>query len=484
MYVKNDRYLIETDEGYCHFRGMKKDTAHQTIDIAYTMGDVVGSIESTCDHKHYITKTDNIPADRVAVGDVLYGGANTQGEVKVTAVALKSGRVDVFDVVDVFPRRSFMVNGIKTSNCVYLDEFAFVENADEFYASTYPTISSSDKTKLIITSTPNGLNLFYKIFSEATRGLNAFKPYHIKWQEHPRRDPAINPQWEIDTRANIGAQRFRVEYDCEFLGSSRTLISGEALAKLTAQNPTRTEGDIYSEFEAPQEGRCYVLIVDSSNGVGLDYTVCNVIDITETPYKQVAIFRDDKTPPQAAAITVDRLSRRYNEALVVVENNHASGALILDTLWFSFENENILFTNVNRGEAVLDGQARKQQMGVTTTTKTKSKGCSRLKDLIEHNLLLINDTNTIDELMTFSLVNGRYQAERGKHDDTAMTLVLFAWLTGEDYFVDLYGVDVNKIVLKDLSEVNFFGFVDDYTGRSVNTSYLLPALSNRTELIK
>jgi len=178
------------------------------------------------------------------------------------------------------------------------------------------------------------------------------------------------------------------------------------------------------------------------------------------------------------------LSRRYNEALVVVENNHASGALILDTLWFTFENENILFTNVNRGEAVLDGQARKQQMGVTTTTKTKSKGCSRLKDLIEHNLLLINDTNTIDELMTFSLVNGRYQAERGKHDDTSMTLVLFAWLTGEDYFVDLYGVDVNKIVLKDLSEVNFFGFVDDYTGRSVNTSYLLPALSNRTDLIK
>lgn len=328
-------------------------------------------------------------------------------------------------------------------NVVYLDEFAFVENADTFYTSTYPVISSGDDTKVLITSTPNGMNLFYKLWEDARMGRNDYVPVQVHWNENPRRDK----KWEETTLKNIGKKQFAQEYECAFHGSSGTLISGATLAELVWQDPIK-QSDSINVYKEPEPGHSYLVTVDVGEGVGGDYSVVNVTDITEQPYEQVCVFRNNETAVLVLPEVVERLAQQYNEAFILVETNSV-GAQVSNILYHEYEYENMIVTATkNQDNFVSGGFASTSEIGIRMTKKSKRIGCTNVKALIENNVLIINDFNTIQELQTFVSKGQSYEAEDGKHDDIVMTLVALGWLSTQDYFKDLMNVDNRAAILE------------------------------------
>ncbi len=355
-------------------------------------------------------------------------------------------------------------------NIVYLDEFAFVDNADEFFTSTYPVISSGKTTKVIITSTPNGMNLFYKLWTEANDKRNKFVPIKVHWTENPNRDE----KWKEETIANIGQRKFDQEYGCSFFGSSGTLISGEKLACLTWETPL-VETDTMCTYENPIEGHKYLTTVDVGEGVGSDYSVIHVTDITEIPYRQVVVFRDNRVSPMVLTEIVERISTKYNEAYILVETN-SIGSQVGVFLHNEYEYENLIITSVKAQENVISGgfSGSATDYGLRTTKKSKRIGCTNLKTLIEEDILLIRDFETVSELQTFSSRGKSYEAEDGKHDDIVMTLVLLGWISTQDYFIDLVNNDARAKTMENRmgqieAELTPFGFIEDGDIDRINT---------------
>ena len=347
-------------------------------------------------------------------------------------------------------------------NVIMLDEFAHVNQQMDFWESTYPVISSGEKSKVIITSTPNGLDLFYKIFKEAEEGNNNFVPIKVHWSEHPKRDE----KWKEETLKNIGLEQFAQEFDCEFQGSSSTLISGEKL-KVLSPTPPITQSDGLTQYNRPESDHVYALIVDVSRGKGLDYSAFSVIDITKMPYRQVCVFRDNMIGPVDYTTMVHNVAKLYNEAYVLVEVNDI-GAQVSDILYLDYGYENLVFTeNAGRsGKRVSGGFGKNVDRGIRTTKSVKAVGCSVLKMLIEQNQLIVQDFQTIQELSRFSRKGNSYEAESGSHDDLVMGLVLFAWLSDQTYFRDL--TDINTMAaLREKTEEQIeeellpFGFIID-----------------------
>lgn len=342
----------------------------------------------------------------------------------------------------------------KSVNLVYLDEFAHIEDDVRFYTSTYPVITSGKKTKVIITSTPNGMNLFYKIWTDSENGRNSFARCKVHWSEHPHRDE----EWKREQLSNMSEKQFAQEFLTEFLGSSDTLLSPTRLQKLTFVPPIEAASDentwVYAE---PQPGRSYVATVDTSEGVGKDYSVISVIDVTETPYRQVAMYRNNTIPPILLAQVAYRIGTAYNEAVLVVESNSV-GMQVCDALWYEYEYENMLLSKTKQGDNVVaDGGSAVS--GVRTTKKTKLIGCSSLKQLVESETLLIYDYSTVMEFMTFIKKNTSWQAEPGKTDDIVMSLVLFAWFATQPYFSEMVDVDMRKLMRDNLSMQEEYGMI-------------------------
>lgn len=329
----------------------------------------------------------------------------------------------------------------KSCSLVYIDETSFVEGWDEFSASVLPTLSSGKTTKLLYTSTPNGLNHFYQICASAKSGDNGFMYHEVPWWEIPGRDEA----WKEETlkSLNYNMQQFEQEYCCSFQGSMTTLIEGSALRRLQPQIPCHETVNlkIYVKVE---EGHKYVCVVDVSRGKGLDYSAFSIIDITEMPYRQVAVFRDNTITPIEYAESIFRLCKTYNEAAVLVEVNDI-GQQVSDVLHHDYEYENILHTESagRSGKRITGGFGKNSDPGIRTTKTVKAIGCNMLKLLIEQDKLIINDTDTIHELSTFARRAQSYQAESGSTDDIVMTLVLFGWLSDQQYFKDL--TDINTL---------------------------------------
>lgn len=328
-------------------------------------------------------------------------------------------------------------------NVVYLDEFAFVEDADTFYTSTYPVISSGDNTKVLITSTPNGMNLFYKLWEDARTNKNDYVPVQVHWSENPNRDE----KWKETTLRNIGKKQFAQEYECAFHGSSGTLISGEKLAAMTWAEPIK-ESEHIKVYEEPQPTHSYLVTVDVSEGVGGDYSVVNVTDITKEPYKQVCVFRDNLTAVMVLPEIVERLAKQYNDAFVLVETNSV-GAQVSNILYHDYEYENMIVTATKHQENFVSGGfSSTAEIGLRMTKKSKRIGCTNIKALIENDIYQVMDFQTICELQTFVKKGQSYEAEDEKHDDIVMTLVALGWLSTQDYFKDLMDVDHRKAVLE------------------------------------
>ena len=358
-------------------------------------------------------------------------------------------------------------------NMIFLDEFAYVPSgvAEEFFSSVYPTISSGTKTKVLIVSTPKGLNMFYRLWTDALEGRNEYVPIEVTWDQVPGRDE----KWKKQTIANTSKDQFKVEFECDFIGSVNTLISSSKVKCLAYKEPIMKSPDGVKIYEKAQEGHIYTMCVDVSRGQGLDYHAFTVIDVTEIPYKVVATFRNNEMPPMVLPNLLYRVLMEYNEAYCLVEINDIGGQVV-DILNLELEYENVLYTNnkVGRGQTLSSGfGSSKSRAGVKTTASVKRVGCSLLKSMIEDDKLLVTDYDTIEELSTFISKSGSYCADSGHHDDLVMTLVLFGWLTSQQYFKDISDVDIRKDMFKekiDMMEESLtpFGFIENDTDDTDN----------------
>lgn len=346
-------------------------------------------------------------------------------------------------------------------NIVMLDEFAFVQNnlAVEFFQSTFPTISSGNTTKVFIVSTPNGMNLFYKMWIDAVEKRNDYVYIDVDWRKVPGRDEA----WRDMMIRNTSIEQFNQEFECEFLGSSHTLISGAKLKQLVWVNAIEIiDKDEFGQldiYETPVKGRTYVMVCDVSRGQGLDYQAFSVIDVTAIPYVQVAKYRNNRLSPLTYPNLIERCARKYNDAFVLVEINDI-GQQVVDILHYELSYDNLLKLTMKgkQGQNISGGYKKQVQFGVRTTTPVKRIGCSNLKSLIENDKLLIKDFDTISELTTFVSVKESFAAEDGANDDLAMSLVLFGWLVNQRVFKETVNTDIRVILEREQLEV----MDDDY----------------------
>ena len=350
-------------------------------------------------------------------------------------------------------------------NILFLDEFAFVPNhvADDFFASVYPTISSGTNTKVIIVSTPRGMNHFYRMWHDSERGKNDYIPTDVHWSEVPGRDEV----WKEQTIANTSEQQFKVEFECEFLGSVNTLINPAILRNMVYDSPlTKNAGlDIY---ERPEKEHNYIITVDVARGLGNDYSAFIVFDVTQFPYKVVAKYRNNEIKPMLFPNVILDVAKGYNNAYLLVEVNDI-GDQVASILQYDLEYENLLMASMRGRNGQIVGQGfsgKKTQLGVRTTAAVKKLGCSNLKTMIEDNKLLTCDYEIISELTTFAQKANSFEAEEGCNDDLAMCLVIFAWLVAQDYFKEMTDNDIRKRIYEEQKnqieqDMAPFGFIAD-----------------------
>jgi len=350
-------------------------------------------------------------------------------------------------------------------NILFLDEFAFVPNhiAESFFASVYPTITSGKSTKVIMVSTPHGMNHFYRYWHDAERGKNEYNPTDVHWSEVPGRDEV----WKEQTIANTSEQQFKIEFECEFLGSVDTLIAPSKLRSMIYQTPETTSAglDVYVE---PQKDHDYVISVDVARGVGKDYSAFVVVDITEFPHSVVAKYRNNDIKPMLFPTVINDVGTSYNDAFVLCEVNDV-GDQVAAILNYDLEYKNLLMCSMRGRAGQVVGQGfsgKKTQLGLKMSKTVKKVGSLNLKTLIESDKLLSCDYDIMSELTTFIQKGNSFEAEEGCNDDLAMCLVIYAWLVAQDYFKELTDQDVRKRLYDEQKnqieqDMAPFGFMDD-----------------------
>ena len=338
-------------------------------------------------------------------------------------------------------------------NLLYLDEFAFVERANEFYTSTYPVVSAGKDTKIIVTSTANGIgNTFYKIWEGASQGINEFHPFRVDWWDVPGRDE----KWKEQTVANTSQLQFDQEFGNTFFGTGDTLINAETLMSFRAKPYKRAmeNGDLLI-YEEPKTDHEYIMTVDVSKGRGQDYSTFNLIDISVRPFAQVAVYRNNTISPLLFPNIIYKYANSYNKAYVVVESND-QGSVVCNGLYHDLEYENIH----------LESSVKANSIGIEITRKTKRLGCSAIKDILENGKLEIVDENTILEISTFTARGQSYEASDGNHDDLMMNLVMFGYFSSTQYFGDMTDINLKNMIfdqrMREIEDdIVPFGFIDD-----------------------
>ena len=350
-------------------------------------------------------------------------------------------------------------------NIIFLDEFAYVPSnvAEQFFSSVYPTISSGSSTKMIIVSTPYGMNQFYKLWTDAENGRNDYVPIEVHWSEVPGRDE----DWKERTIRNTSPEQFQQEFECEFLGSVNTLISPAKIKNIVFKTPLKSNAGL-DVYEEPKKGQTYVCCVDVARGVSKDYSAFVVLDVTQMPFKVVAKYRNNDIKPLLFPHTIEQVAKGYNHAHVLVETNDL-GQQIAEALQFELEYDNLLMTT-NRGRSgqILGAgfSGRGSGFGVKMTKQIKKIGCANIKTLIESDKIHINDFNIVEEMSTFVKRGQSWQAEEGNTDDLMMCLVIFGWLSNQPFFKEMTDTNARQMLYEEqqaLIEQDMapFGFVDD-----------------------
>ena len=350
-------------------------------------------------------------------------------------------------------------------NIIFLDEFAFIPNhiAEQFFSSVYPTITSGTSTKVIIISTPNGMNHFYKLWVDAQKGRNGYAWNEVHWSKVPGRDA----KWKEQTIANTSERQFTQEFDCEFLGSVDTLIAASKLRTLAYDDPITTNGSL-DVYENPIKDHDYIITVDVSRGLSQDYSAFVVIDITRAPWQLVAKYRDHDVRPMLFPNIIYNVATNYNKAYVLTEVNDI-GEAVAGSLFYDLEYENTLMCAMRGRAGQIVGQGfsgNKTQMGVKMSKTVKAQGCSNLKTLIEDDKLLVKDYNIVSELTTFIQNKQSFEADEGYNDDLVMCLVIFGWLVQQEYFKEMTDQDIRRRIYEEQKnaieqDMAPFGFIDD-----------------------
>jgi len=351
-------------------------------------------------------------------------------------------------------------------NIIFLDEFAFVPThiAEQFFSSVYPTISSGKSTKVIIISTPNGMNMFYKLWHDAERGKNEYVTTEVHWSQVPGRDA----KWKEQTIANTSQRQFTQEFECEFLGSVDTLIAASKLRTMVYDDPITNNNKGLVVYENPQKEHDYIVTVDVARGVGSDYSAFLVFDITKFPYRLVARYRNNEIKAIMFPTIIVDIARGYNRAYILTEVNDI-GDQVASMMHYDLEYDHILMCAMRgrAGQIVGTGfSGKKTQLGVKMSKTVKKVGCLNLKTFIEDDKLVIPDYETIAELTTFISKRDSFEAEEGCHDDLAMCLVIFCWLAVQDYFKEMTDNDVRQRIYDEQKnqieqDMAPFGFISD-----------------------
>ena len=353
-------------------------------------------------------------------------------------------------------------------NFLYLDEFAFVPRnvQDEFFTSVYPTIISGQRTKVVITSTPNGFDLFYKLWTNSVEGNNEYVNVSVHWSDVPGRDD----EWKQKTIANTSEEQFRQEFEAEFIGSQHTLLSASTLSRLAWINPrhTRLEGTL-NVYKEPHIDHHYFCTVDTARGVGIDASAFIIFDLTTYPYEVVATYADNTVDPLLYPEIIYETVKKYNNCYTLIEIND-NGQQIADILHYELEYENIVHTasKGRNGQVINSGfGGSSTSLGVRTTQSVKRIGCANIRTMIENDKLILNDFNLVREFSTFILKNNTYASEEGAHDDLVMCTVLLAWSTNQSFFKELTNTNFRQKLLDEKNEqdMNYdvlpFGIIDD-----------------------
>ena len=354
-----------------------------------------------------------------------------------------------------------------TYSIILLDEFAFVPNniAEDFFNSVYPTISSGETTKVVIVSTPKGMNMFYKLWKNAENEKNSYVPIEVFWNEIPGRDQ----KFKEETIRNTSERQWMQEFECQFLGSEDTLISSAKLASMPFEEPIRSAVDGLDIFQEPKKDNVYIMCVDTCRAQGADYHAFTIMDVTQMPYRMVAKYRNNTLPVLMYPTVVEKMGKYYNDAHILLEINDV-GSEVADILYQELEYENVLLVS-NRGKKgqKVDGgfgESGKVQFGVRTSYQIKKLGCSILKEMVEQDKLVVSDLDVISEFSTFISKGISYEASEGYHDDLVDTLILFSWLTTQTYFREIIDIDTRRKLyekrLQDLeASLSPFGFIED-----------------------
>ena len=348
-------------------------------------------------------------------------------------------------------------------NIVMLDEFAFVPTniADEFFSSVYPTISSGKSTKVIIVSTPNGLNHFYKLWNDADKGRNSYNNIEAHWSEVPGRDA----RWKEETIANTSEQQFQQEFECDFLGSAGSLISASKLKALVFEDPITSSGGL-DVYEKPLQGHEYLMTVDVSRGMKLDYSAFILVDITSYPHRLVAKYRSNTIKPMLFPDIITKTCKEYNKAWILCEVNDI-GDQVASIIFYDMEYENLLMTSMRgrAGQVLGHGfSGGKTQLGLKMAKAPKKLGCSNLKQMVESDKVIFKDFQIINELTTFVEKRDTFSAEDGCHDDLVMCMVIYAWAVAQDYFREMTDQSVREEMYEEdkesiESDMAPFGFI-------------------------
>ena len=352
-----------------------------------------------------------------------------------------------------------------TYNIIFLDEFAFVPNtvADNFFSSVYPVITSGKSSKVIVVSTPYGMNHFYRLWDDAQKSRNDYIPIEVHWTDVPGRDE----EFKRLTISNTSESQWRQEFECLFLGSSDTLISGPILNRLVFDTPKTSSAGL-DVYEDPQEDHTYVVTVDVARGVEKDYSAFVVIDVSQFPHKVVGKYRNNKIRPILFPQIIKEVALSYNKAYVLCEVNDV-GDQVAAGLHYDLEYSNLLMSSMRGRAGQILGQGfsgKKVQLGVKMSKTTKKVGCLNLKTLIEDNKLTFTDFEIINELTTFVQKANSFEAEDGRNDDLVMCLVMYSWLILQDYFKELTDQDIRKRIYEEQKnqveqDMSPFGFIVD-----------------------
>ncbi len=426
------RIEVLTEKGFKRFHGLRKTRSQKTIQL------FVGEKQIVCTPEHKIMTTFGWISAQDCLGKSIITSC---GNLICNKMQTHLDE-DVYDILHVDDTNSFYANDILVHNCVYLDEFAHVERniQEEFFASVYPTISSGETTQLVMTSTPKGMELFYKIWVESEEGRNSYKRVDVHWSQVPGRDE----KWKQETIANTSEDLFRQEHECEFLGSSNTLIHPTKLRTMVHKTPIINSKIGLKEYHTPQKGVIYAVIVDTARGVGEDSSAFIVVNVNTFPYQICCTFKSNIISPLVYPNIIYETAKKYNDALILVETNDI-GQQVADILHHDLEYEGVLVSSMSgrAGQSLSGGFATSTHRGIRTTKQVKRIGCSTLKTLVESDKFIIEDYETISELSRFSQKGNSYEAESG-NDDLAMCCVLFGWLSVQPYFKEITDLDIRK----------------------------------------